>query len=43
LYLLLALCSSIAAAYLALHAAGSKVAAAGFICLATVWFTGTLM
>lgn len=43
LYLLLALCSSVSGAYLALHAEGGVIAATGFLCLAIVWFTSTLM
>ncbi|TLV02885.1 DUF2306 domain-containing protein [Dyadobacter luticola] len=43
LYLLLALCSSASAAYLALHAQGGWMAAMGFLCLAIVWFTSTLL
>ena len=43
LYLLLAFCSSVSAAYLALHAEGGVIAATGFLCLAIVWFSSTLM
>lgn len=43
LYLLLALCSSVSAAYMALHAEGGVIAATGFLCLAIVWFTSTMM
>ena len=43
LYLLCALCSSVSAAYLALHSEGGVIAATGFLCLAIVWFTSTLM
>lgn len=43
LYLLFALCSSASAAYLALHADGGVIAALGFLCLAIVWFTTTLL
>jgi hypothetical protein len=43
LYLLLALCSSVSGAYLAFHAEGGVIAATGFLCLAIVWFTSTLM
>lgn len=41
LYLLLALCSSASASYLALHADGGVIARLGFLCLAVVWFTST--
>ena len=43
LYILLALCSSVSAAYLAFHADGGVIAATGFLCLAIVWFTSTFM
>ena len=43
LYLLLALCSSVSAAYLAIHAEGGAISATGFRCLAIVWFVSTLM
>lgn len=43
LYLLLALCSSVSGAYLAIHAEGGVIAATGFLCLAIVWFASTLM
>ena len=43
LYLLLALCSSVSGAYLAFHAEGGVIAATGFLCLAIVWFTSTLI
>jgi len=43
LYLLLALCSSVSGAYLAFHAEGGMIAATGFLCLAIVWFTSTLI
>ena len=43
LYLLLAFCSSVSAAYLALHAEGGVIAATGFLCLAIFWFTSTLI
>jgi uncharacterized membrane protein len=41
LYLLFALCSSVSSIYLALHAEGGVISAAGFLCLAIVWFTTT--
>jgi len=43
LYLLFALCSSVSAAYLAIHANGGMIAAMGFLCLAIVWFSSTFM
>jgi hypothetical protein len=43
LYLILALCSSLSAAYPVLHAEGGVMAATGFLCLAIVWFTSTPM
>ncbi len=43
LYLLLSFCSSVSAAYLALHANGGVIAATGFLCLAIIWFASTLM
>ena len=43
LYLLLALCSSVSGAYLALHAEGGVIASTRFLCLAIVWFASTLM
>jgi hypothetical protein len=43
LYMLLALCSSLSGAYLALHANGGIIAATGFLCLAIVWFTSTFL
>lgn len=43
LYLSSALCSSVSAAYLALHAEGGIVATSGFLCLAFVWSTSTFM
>jgi len=43
LYLLLALFSSVSAAYLAIHAEGGVIAATGFFCLAIVWFASTFM
>ncbi|MBE9463711.1 DUF2306 domain-containing protein [Dyadobacter subterraneus] len=43
LYLFLALCSSVSGSYLALHAEGGVIAVTGFLCLAIVWFTSTII
>jgi len=43
LYLLLALCSSVSGAYLAVYAEGGAIAEIGFLCLAISWFVSTLM